>query len=244
MDAYGLALDGEPRAGGSGQSYIYSAALDLPTGDGTPGGDAVFYVGSLRGDYCGPNGAGSPPDGELTSNDVTEFHQKYAAGSLDADFRAASGTGGPDDRVTSSDVLGFKYVYTHPGHIGPLPSVAGGGTVGLAPLIGADGSVSAMAMRADTPEAPILPGDAAAPAPTAATSGTTDALSVAAPVLYVSASGGTGGDSAAGVSSSASAALVPGAPTAPSVPSGADLDPDGGLVDALASAQPAAAMAV
>ena len=39
--------------GGSGRGYIFSAAADLPTGDGTPGGDAVFYVGSLRADANG-----------------------------------------------------------------------------------------------------------------------------------------------------------------------------------------------
>ncbi|MCX5685544.1 MAG: lamin tail domain-containing protein, partial [Planctomycetota bacterium] len=51
-DLMGYLLDGEPAAGGSGQTYIYDAA-DLPTGNGLAGGNALFYVGSLRGDFTG-----------------------------------------------------------------------------------------------------------------------------------------------------------------------------------------------
>ncbi|MEE8450389.1 MAG: hypothetical protein V3R99_00690, partial [Thermoguttaceae bacterium] len=52
-DAVGNPLDGDPAAEGSGREYLFDADVDLPSGDAAPGGDVVFYVGSLRGDLNG-----------------------------------------------------------------------------------------------------------------------------------------------------------------------------------------------
>ena len=49
-DLAGNPLDGEAPPEGSGNGYLYDASLDLPSGDGTSGGEATFYVGSLQGD--------------------------------------------------------------------------------------------------------------------------------------------------------------------------------------------------
>jgi hypothetical protein len=99
------ALDGEPPSQGSGRDYIYSAAVDLPTGDGMAGGDAVFYVGSLRGDFTG--------DSLITEEDLDLFLARYDAGDLDADFRGTGfGSGGPDGHVTGSDMDGFFSIYS------------------------------------------------------------------------------------------------------------------------------------
>ena len=46
-------LDEEVPVGGSGRGYLFDPSQDLRTGDGLAGGDAVFYVGSLRGDLSG-----------------------------------------------------------------------------------------------------------------------------------------------------------------------------------------------
>jgi len=46
----GDALDGEADPDGSGRNYIFDATVDLPSGDGAAGGDAVFYMGNLVGD--------------------------------------------------------------------------------------------------------------------------------------------------------------------------------------------------
>ncbi|MBE3099898.1 MAG: SBBP repeat-containing protein [Planctomycetes bacterium] len=117
-DGAGNALDGEAAAGGSGCGYIYSAALDLPTGDGTPGGDAVFYVGSLRGDFSG--------DLAITAADKEGFAAAWRAGSLDADFRGVGfGPRPPDGGVTVADINGFTSAYqrgiAEGIHLDPLP---------------------------------------------------------------------------------------------------------------------------
>jgi hypothetical protein len=118
-DASNQGLDGESRSPGSGRDYVYSAALDLPTGDGVPGGDAVFYVGSLRGDLNG--------DGLVTEDDVDAFMAKYQAGDLNADFRGAGFVADePDGQVTPSDFDGFIRVYeaalAEDRHLDPLPA--------------------------------------------------------------------------------------------------------------------------
>ena len=103
-DASGQALDGEPRAGGSDSGFIYNAQADLPTGDGTPGGDAVLYIGSLRGDMNG--------DGCVTEEDVAAFMTRYAAGDLDADFCGAGfDSPAPDGQITPADIDGFVSAY-------------------------------------------------------------------------------------------------------------------------------------
>jgi hypothetical protein len=109
-DAAGQALDGEPRQGGGGRAYIYSETLDLPSGDGQPGGDAVFYVGSLRGDFAG--GPGGTPDLAITDADVDGFLAAFGAGDPAADFRGVGiGAIAPDGRVTPADVDGFLCLY-------------------------------------------------------------------------------------------------------------------------------------
>ncbi len=107
-DAQGHALDGEPRLDSSGLGYIYDAAADLPTGDGVAGGEAVFYVGSLRGDLGG--WLGGPPDGAVDYWDVTPFVNAYQAGNLDADFGGWLG-GAPDKTVDYWDVTPFVNAY-------------------------------------------------------------------------------------------------------------------------------------
>jgi hypothetical protein len=117
-DAAGQAVDGEPRAGGTGHAYIFDASQDLPSGDGVPDTDAVFYVGSLRGDFNGDRSVG--PD------DIAGFEAAWQAKSLDADFRGVGlGVSAPDGRVTDSDVSGFRAVYkaamSTARHLDPLP---------------------------------------------------------------------------------------------------------------------------
>ena len=110
-DLQGNLLDGEPKAGGSGRIYIYDAATDLPTGDGAAGGDAVFYVGSLRGDFASVGG-GQTPDGRITPEDVDGFLARFLAADPDADFRGAGFTAAaPDGRVTPADIDGFLSLY-------------------------------------------------------------------------------------------------------------------------------------
>ena len=105
-----LRLDGEPNVGGSGRTYLHSAA-DLPTGNGFQGGDAVFYVGSLRGDFAIVTGA-PIGDGLITEADIGGFISKFQAGSKDADFRGAGfGPSGPDGKVTPADLDGFLTLY-------------------------------------------------------------------------------------------------------------------------------------
>ena len=107
---YRFRLDGEPRAAGTGRTYLY-AASDLPTGNGIEGGDAIFYVGSLRGDFASVGGAPTP-DSQVADDDVAAFAAKYQAADKDADFRGVGfAAGGPDGQVTPSDFDGFMSVY-------------------------------------------------------------------------------------------------------------------------------------
>jgi hypothetical protein len=57
-DSGGSTLDGDPPAVGSGRGYLFDPSLDLTSGDGAPGGDAVFYVGSLVADADGDGAVG------------------------------------------------------------------------------------------------------------------------------------------------------------------------------------------
>ncbi|MCX5676783.1 MAG: DUF4347 domain-containing protein [Planctomycetota bacterium] len=130
-DLSGNALDGEVRAGGSGRGYLYNAAVDLPTGDGLPGGDAVFYVGSLRGDFSG--------DLAITAADKDGFAAAWRSGSLDADFRGVGfGPRPPDGRITLADINGFTSVYQAGialgRHLEPLPMSGGGLASEVTPL--------------------------------------------------------------------------------------------------------------
>ncbi len=128
-DLAGNALDGEPDAGGSGRGYVYDAT-DLPTGNGTAGGDAVFYVGSLRGDLYGGDLFEPDPNGELTDLDVAGFIAAYQGADLDADFY-----GGdlfdpiPDGNLDDLDVAGFISAYQAGASLDPLPTLLGGASV-------------------------------------------------------------------------------------------------------------------
>ena len=144
----GRRLDGES-GGGSGRTYIFDAG-DLPSGDGVSGGDAVFYVGSLRGDFGGPAGRA---DGTITDADVDGFLAAFGLGDLAADFRGtASGATDPDGRLTPADLDAFIAYYDSPENHGrrlnalPNPGPEGGPqsagdpvpvTLGAAPTTGA-----------------------------------------------------------------------------------------------------------
>ena len=128
-DLAGTALDGEAPSGGSGRGYIYDAT-DLPTGDGTAGGDAVFYVASLRGDLYGGDLFEPDPNGELTDLDVAGFIAAYQGANLDADFY-----GGdlfepvPDGNLDDLDVAGFIAVYQAGASLDALPTSLSGAAV-------------------------------------------------------------------------------------------------------------------
>jgi hypothetical protein len=124
----GNPLDGDVPVTGSGLGYIADAALDLPSGDGIPGGDAVFYVGSLRGDFNG--------DGYVTAADKASFLAAWYAKSLDADFRGVGfGVRPPDGQITLGDIDGFTSVYLAAvalgRHLDLLPTSVGGQSAGV-----------------------------------------------------------------------------------------------------------------
>ncbi|MCX5675852.1 MAG: hypothetical protein NTX87_12675, partial [Planctomycetota bacterium] len=126
LDLAGWHLDGDARPGGSGRGYIYDAG-DLPTGDGTEGGDAVFFVGSLRGDM--------DRDRAMTAVDKAAFGTKWRAGDLDADFRGVGfGARPPDGRITIADINGFTSAYqaglAAGRHLDELPLTLGGSGAG------------------------------------------------------------------------------------------------------------------
>jgi hypothetical protein len=100
-DSLDQTLDGEARLGA--RQFVYQA-LDLPTGDGLAGGDAVFYVGSLRGDFNG--------DLAIGPGDLPGFRNAWLRKSLDADFRGVGfGPRPPDGRITLGDIDGFTSAY-------------------------------------------------------------------------------------------------------------------------------------
>ena len=121
-DLQGNGLDGEAKT--VGHAYV-SGGTDLPTGNGTPGGNAVFYVGSLCCDYTG--GPGGAPNTLVTEADIDAFLAKYAAGDLDADFRGPGfASSQPDGFVTPQDIDAFISTYnaavSEGHHLDPLPS--------------------------------------------------------------------------------------------------------------------------
>ncbi len=70
-NAAGIMLDGDAPGDGSGRGYLFDAT-DLPSGDGTPGGDAVFYVGSLAADATG--------DGTTDNSDLAVLLANWESG--------------------------------------------------------------------------------------------------------------------------------------------------------------------
>jgi hypothetical protein len=122
VDAQGHALDGEARLDSSGLGYLRDADADLPTGDGLEGGEAVFYIGSLRADMRGTGIFGVEPNGIIDSWDINGFLQKYQALDLDADFRGQGIFGvEPDGIVDSWDINGFLQRYQGGASLAPLP---------------------------------------------------------------------------------------------------------------------------
>jgi hypothetical protein len=181
-----LRLDGEPLAGGTGHTYAYSPA-DLPTGNGSEGGDTVFYVGSLRGDF-GSVGGGPTGDGQFTPEDIDSFLARMQAGDQAADFRGVGfADNNPDGQITPADFDGFMTLYQQtagqPRVLAPLPNPGPQGesapqplaaglpdpvTVAAAPAadasepLAAGGPVPVSPVLAEAPSAPVLylaPGD-------------------------------------------------------------------------------------
>ena len=113
-------LDGDARYW---SAYIYSPD-NLPTGDGEPGGDAVFYVGSLRGDfYTDPAGDGGY---QVTEEDADAFMAAFGLGDPSADMRGkGSGNVEPDGQVGPEDLDAFIAAYNAAAaagtHLDPLP---------------------------------------------------------------------------------------------------------------------------
>jgi len=71
--AAGITLDGDAPDDGSGRGYLFDTATDLPSGDGTAGGDAVFYIGSLPADATG--------DGRIGDDDLAVLLGNWETGS-------------------------------------------------------------------------------------------------------------------------------------------------------------------
>ena len=160
-DAAANRLDGDPRSGMAGRGYLFDALADLPSGDGAPGGDAVFYVGSLQTDYRGFGPNDEEPNGTVDSWDISGFTQRYLAGDLHADFRGfGPGAEEPNGVVDSWDINGFTSRYTAAiaagTHLDPLPTAGGGSVTAPAPLplMAAD----AVSRLRDAPETALLAG--------------------------------------------------------------------------------------
>jgi len=157
IDASAQGLDGEPAADSSGLGYIHESGLDLPSGNGTAGGEAVFYVGSLRADMRGFGPTAEEPNGTVDWWDITGFTQKYLAGSLDADFRGFGPTAEePNGAVDSWDINGFTSRYTAAlaadTHLNDLPTSGG-------PLASGAPSPLPLIATATPPAEPATPSD-------------------------------------------------------------------------------------
>jgi len=140
-DAAGNRLDGDPRSGSAGCGYLRDPVADLPSGDGAPGGNAVFYLGSLRTDFRGFGPDDEHPDGTVDSWDINGFTRTYLAGDPHADFRGfGPDNEDPDGSVDSWDINGFTSRYTQAvangTHLDPLPTGSAGAMAAgaLAPL--------------------------------------------------------------------------------------------------------------
>jgi len=240
-DLDGNPLDGEPAANSSGLGYIYDAGLDLPSGDGAVGGDAVFYVGSLRGDLrgFGPEPANDPPNGTIDSWDIGGFTQKFQERDLDADFRGFGPepeNDPPNGDVDSWDIGGFTSRYSTAlatgAHLGNLPTDGGGGMAAGAPSPLPPLAAEPAALT-DSPEAALLAEAAEEPAPATET----EAPAAALPGETVPAAAASDDDFTAGALVASGAAAAPQSPAwspAASETAAAVSDLDGGMVDLLA----------
>jgi hypothetical protein len=151
-----LHLDGEPAPGGSGRAYVFSGTADLPTGNAVSGGDAVFYVGSLRGDF-GTAGGPQVPDGLIGPEDIDGFLAEFFAADPEADFRGTGfGAPQPDGRITEADIDGFLAAYQEAAAEGrrlaalPNPGPEGGGAP--APLAAPESAADAGPPAAGQPD--------------------------------------------------------------------------------------------
>jgi len=241
-DTEGHALDGEPAANSSGLCYIYDAA-DLPSGNGAAGGDAVFYVGSLRADMHGFGPDAEKPNGTVDMWDINGFTQKYLVKNLDADFRGfGMEEEEPNGTVNSWDINGFTSRYsaaiTSGAHLEDLPTASGGGMAPGAPsplpLTGA----AEVHLLAQTDDAGSLEVQAAPPA-----TGPAEASALPATVLAASDDAAGDGfetvlmtvDPAAPASTPSWSPLEMSLQASSDTPAAASaLDADGGVLDLLA----------
>jgi hypothetical protein len=100
-DLAGNALDGEPSAAGTASGYL-RGPTDLPSGDGTAGGSAVFYVGSLLADANG--------DGFVDGEDYGVWQNNYNSpnpGPSTADFNGDGIVDGEDYGIWQNGYNGF-----------------------------------------------------------------------------------------------------------------------------------------
>ncbi len=141
-------------ADSAGDVDVAGSTMDLMWLPGAAGGDAVFYVDSLRG-----FGADEEPNGTVDSWDINGFTQKYLARDLDADFHGFGAAEDPNGVVDSWDINGFTSRFSTAlatnAHLGNLPTLIGGGmavgaTSPLPPLAAEPAALT------DSPEAALL----------------------------------------------------------------------------------------
>ncbi|MCX5672248.1 MAG: lamin tail domain-containing protein [Planctomycetota bacterium] len=212
-DLQGNLLDGEPKAGGSGRTYVYNAATDLPTGNGTPGGSTVFYLGSLRGDFASVGGV-QTPDGQITPEDIDGFMAQFGAADLDADFRGAGfGAAAPDGLVTPADIDGFLSAYQAAAAVDVrLSALPNPGPLG-------EGEPGPLAAGSPEPVVPVLGDAPTPPAPDV------DALAMASEVGAGAASPESVNGGVLSTAAPAAATAAPIAPPSEDLGAGLTLEP-------------------
>ncbi|MCX5672682.1 MAG: hypothetical protein NTU94_15300, partial [Planctomycetota bacterium] len=190
--------------GGRGRTYLCDGSRDLPRGDGLDGGDAVFYVGNLVGDFTG--------DGVVSDPDVAGFLDAFNGGDSQADFRGDGfAATAPDGQVTPRDLDGFITFYQ--------AAVEEGRRLDALPDPGPQGVGSPGPLAGESAPVPVALGPAATPA---ADAGMRLSVGAPEPVLVATA-----------VSSTAEVDILAQAPVVSvGVPPAAAAPADGGLSDA------------
>ncbi len=171
-DLAGNALDGEAPAGGSGRGYLFSRTLDLPSGNGTAGGDAIFVVGSLIGDITG--------NAFVNISDGSQFSNAWLSHAGDANYNAkADFTSNGFVNISDGSQLSNHWLDkldTLPTGLAPL-SLSGGELLGASnsegPALVPTGNLSAVFQVAVSE--PV--------APAASTTVTADVSSAPAPLI-------------------------------------------------------------
>jgi hypothetical protein len=207
-----ILMDGDPKAGGNGRGYIYSAA-DLTTGNAISGGNAVFYVGALSGDGNG--------DRLVDGLDYGVWQNGYRKPGP----TAATGDYNGDGSVDGLDYGIWQNAYGKA--LAALPTALGGSsesftTMADAPQAGAASAAPVAALVATVPTTDTDTPVAAAPgvlvAATVASAGTAAVPAIPmAPLTWVNAIN-----------------LTPTTATVVTTSTGTSLAPDGG-VDVLAT---------